>query len=195
MIFGLETVGVTLGDSVVIYGAGSLGLYSIALAREMGASEVIVVDRVDERLKMAKSFGAEVVVNSSESSTVERIERVKALTDGGADLVVEVAGAPSVVNEGLSMVRNSGRYLEIGSVQDKAFASIDISMISVRGLKIVGTLNYEPWVIPRALDFLRRNSTKYPFKEMCRNRFRLDDINAAFEAAAMKIVQRAAVTP
>lgn len=66
VIYGLHRTGITLGDSVVIQGAGGLGLYATAVAREMGAGQIIVLDRVKDRLDLAKAFGADHVFNVDE---------------------------------------------------------------------------------------------------------------------------------
>ncbi len=197
MIFGLDKVKVKLGDAVVVQGAGALGLYAVALAREMGASKVIVVDFVEERLKMAENLGADKTINALEyKADQDRIKKVYELTGNrGADLVVEVAGTPKAVPEGLRMVRKGGRYLEAGCVYENSIASIDVSTISLGGLRVVGTLNYESWCIPRALEFLRRTKEKYAFERMLTHKFSLTEINEALESADQKKVVRAAVKP
>ena len=103
---GLDMGGGGIGEYVVIQGAGGLGLYATAIARERGAGKIIVIDGVQERLDLAAEFGADELVDMRELTTPEqRIARVKELTDGwGGEVVVEVVGYPSVVEEGLKMV-------------------------------------------------------------------------------------------
>ena len=85
-----------VGETVVIQGAGGLGLYAIAVARERGAGRVIVVDGVPERLEVAAMFGADEFVDLHDLPEPEqRIRRVRELTGGwGADVVMEVGGFP-----------------------------------------------------------------------------------------------------
>jgi len=195
MIFALNRIGIRLGDAVVIQGAGALGLYAAALAKEMGASKVIVVDLVEERLKMSEDFGADVTINGLEHATEEdRIRRVNELTGNrGADVVVEVAGVPNVIPEGLRMVRKSGGYLEVGCVYENSVVPIDISTISLSGLRVVGTFNYEYWCLPRALEFLRDTRDRYPYGEMLTRVFPLSEVNRAIESADKKTAVRAAL--
>ncbi|MFC2070806.1 alcohol dehydrogenase catalytic domain-containing protein, partial [Chloroflexota bacterium] len=104
--FGLGKVKFPLGATVVIQGAGGLGINATPLAKDMGAARVIVIDKNPERLKFVKSFGADYTIDANEyPAPQDRIERVKQLAGGnGANVVVEVVGsAPEVVPEGLQM--------------------------------------------------------------------------------------------
>ncbi|NIQ33797.1 MAG: zinc-binding dehydrogenase, partial [Nitrososphaeria archaeon] len=186
-----------LGDKVVIQGAGALGLYAIALAREMGATSVIVIDGLKERLRMAEEFGADYTLDLSEfESTDSRVEEIMNLTGGfGADLCIEVAGTPEAVPEGLQMLRRGGRYLEMGTIFKGAFTSIDISWLIMRALRIVGARNYEPRHLAKALDFLMKNRSKYPFKKLITKKYALAEINEAFKTALKRTELRVAVTP
>ena len=109
----LDIAGFRAGQSVAIQGAGGLGVYACGVAREMGAARVIVIDGVDERLALAREFGADEVVDLRLCPTpAARIERVRALTDDwGADVVMELVGNPGVVDEGLRMTAPEGTYL------------------------------------------------------------------------------------
>ena len=106
------------GQSLVVQGAGGLGINAVAVARDMGADTIIVVDRLASRLALAKSFGADHTVDASEIASVDqRVEAVKALTGGfGADVVADFVGYADVIPEGLRMLRGGGCYLEVGSI-------------------------------------------------------------------------------
>ena len=72
------------GQYVVIQGAGGLGLNATAMAKDMGADRVIVLDRLENRLRLAEEFGADHTINIEEYNTPEtRIQRVKELTRAG----------------------------------------------------------------------------------------------------------------
>ena len=107
---GLEIAQLRAGQTVVVQGAGGLGVYACAVAREMGAARVVVIDGLDERLELAKQFGATDVVDLRQHSTpAERIAAVKKLTDDwGGDVVLELVGHPGVVDEGLRMTAPRG---------------------------------------------------------------------------------------
>src|SRR5262249_18366556 len=93
------------GQTVVVQGAGGLGVYACAVAREMGASRVIVIDGIDERLELARDFGADTFVDLREFTTPDaRVKRVGELTDNwGGDVVLELVGHPGVVDDGVRM--------------------------------------------------------------------------------------------
>lgn len=105
--YGLHKIGMWLGDSVVIQGAGGLGLYATAIARDMGAARIMVIDGISARLDLAQRFGTDEVLNIRDVPTpAERLERVRAWTNGvGADVCIEVAGVPAVVQEGIDFLR------------------------------------------------------------------------------------------
>src|SRR5262245_7406878 len=106
------------GDTVVIQGAGGLGIYVVAIVAEKGAVKVISIDKQAPRLVMAKNCGATHVIDINELPMPEaRVQRVKDLTDGrGADVVVEVVGIVAATVEGLDMVRINGSFVDIGNI-------------------------------------------------------------------------------
>ena len=118
VLHGLEYSDMKFGDTVVIQGAGGLGIYAAAVAAEKGASKVISIDKQTPRLAMAKNCGATHVIDMNELPTPEeRVQRVKDLTDGrGADVVVEVVGIAAATLEGLDMVRFNGTFVDIGNI-------------------------------------------------------------------------------
>ena len=75
-------IGITLGDTVVIQGPGGLGLYATAVAREMGAGKIIVLDRLSTRLTLAREFGADETLNVDEIDMNARVEFVLDQTGG-----------------------------------------------------------------------------------------------------------------
>ncbi len=185
VVYGLHQIRVWLGDTVVIQGAGGLGLYAVALARDLGAGRVIAVDGVPERLELARAFGADAVINIREvADPKERVRLVRDQTHGqGADLVVEVAGVPAVVQEGLEMLRVGGRYLWMGNIVPGAETRI-VPHDAVRQPKqILGVLAYDRWVLPRALGWLARARSRYPLERLVSQTYPLEQINDAFAQA------------
>jgi putative phosphonate catabolism associated alcohol dehydrogenase len=185
VVYGLNQIGVWLGDTVVVQGAGGLGIYACAVAKDMGAGRVVAVDSIPERLELARRFGADEVVDLGVlRSREERVERVRELTGGiGADVCVEVAGIPGVVQEGVEMLRPGGRYVWIGNIVPEARAEIVPHDVVRHPKTIRGVLQYERWVIPRALEWMARTKDSYPFHELVGASFPLERINDAFEAA------------
>jgi L-iditol 2-dehydrogenase len=195
--YGMHKVSIPLGGQVVVQGAGGLGLSVAVMAKEMGAAQVIVVDRLPNRLERSKSFGADAVINMSEYSTPEaRIEKVRRLTNGrGVDVVVEANGHPEVVAEGIEMLGVGGTYLTMGLVSGKLYSQIDMARITHKGLTIMGSGSYKSWTIPKVLDLMVRTKDKYPFDRLISHKFRLEDINEAFNQVMAGKVIRAGLIP
>ena len=195
--YGLHRVNIPLGGQVVIQGAGGLGLSATVIAKEMGAAQMIVIDKRINRLEMSKSFGADAVINMIDYPSFEaRLEKVKDLTHGrGADLVVEANGHPEVVWEGLEMLGPGGTYLSMGLVTGQLHSRIDMERVIHKGLTIVGSGSYKSWTIPRVLDFMVRRKDKYPFDKLISHKFKLEDINEAFRQAMDGDVIRAGLIP
>ncbi|MDT5350504.1 MAG: hypothetical protein QOH91_3791, partial [Mycobacterium sp.] len=107
VLFALRDV--RLGDTVVIQGAGGLGINAAAVARTAGAAKVIVIDKIAERLDVAADFGATHCINADGISTAEVTAQVQQHTDGiGADWVLEVVGVPGVIPDGIGFLNNGG---------------------------------------------------------------------------------------
>ena len=181
---GLERAGAREGNFVVIQGAGGLGLHATAMAKDMGADRVIVLDRLENRLKLAEEFGADHTINIEEFNTPEtRVERVKELTNGrGADVVMELVGRAELLAEGIDMLSNGGTFVEIGDIVRGREVSIDPSKL-LSGKNIVGSLMYRPSLLPTLLDFLVRNQHKLPFHKIVSHKFPLAEVNEAFPQA------------
>jgi D-arabinose 1-dehydrogenase-like Zn-dependent alcohol dehydrogenase len=180
--YGLARSGLRYGDTVVVQGAGGLGLNAIAVAREMGADAVIAIDRVPGRLALAKRFGADEVIDMNEhASPMDRVVKVKALTNGrGADVVMEVVGMPEAFSESLGLVRDGGTVVEMGNISMGRTAAVDPALLVWGSKRVQGLIMYDPWVIPEALDFLVRTKDKYPHADIVSHKFPLANINDAF---------------
>jgi len=184
VLFGLERVGVAFGDTVVVQGAGGLGIYATAVAAERGASQIIVIDGQQSRLDRAMKCGATSTISMNEYPTPEsRVERIRELTRGiGADVVVEVVGIAAATYEGLDMVRINGSYLDIGNIGGGSL-TIPAGKVIGNQTKWVGTVHYNPWVIEAALQFLVKTKDKYQLMDVVSDTFALDQVNEAFEFA------------
>ena len=182
---GLLFAGTGQGQNVVIMGAGGLGVSGTAMAKDMGANTVIVLDRLENRLRLAEEMGADFTINVDEFNTPEtRIRRVRELTRGrGADVVVEVVGRPYLLQEGIDMLAAGGTFLEIGHGYPGKTMSFDPSTIVVTGKRIIGSFMYRPMVVSMLLDFLVRNKGRRPFDRIVSHHFALDNVNEAFDRA------------
>lgn len=103
---------VKLGDTVVIFGTGCIGLVTLLASKARGASKVIVVDVLANRLKTATRLGATHVINARETDVVKRVAE---LTDGkGAQVVIDTAGAEITVKQTVDVVKRGGTIVLVG---------------------------------------------------------------------------------
>jgi len=197
VIYGLQKVGFSFGETIVIQGAGGLGINAAAVAKDMGADKVIVIDGITERLELAKAFGADELIDFREYKTPEeRVQRVKDLTGGwGADVVAELVGSTEVVPEGLNMLGFGGRYLEIGNANLGKTYVADPGMLVFSNKKIFNVSTYTPGTLKKALDFISRAKGRYPFDKLLSRSYPLEDINQAFEDQNKGLVSRSAIVP
>jgi len=197
VVGGMQLAGLKLGEYVVIQGAGGLGVYATAVAKEMGAGRVIVIDSIPSRLSLARGFGADFIVDIEELPDPDmRVQRVLELCDGwGADIVAELVGHPRVCNEGLRMVGRTGRYLEIGNINPGLTYALDPSTLIFGNRSILGMVYYEAEHLQQALDLMRRTRDKYPWHQVVSHTFPLERINEAFVEADQGRVTRAAIVP
>ncbi|MGH7821196.1 MAG: zinc-binding dehydrogenase, partial [Candidatus Binatia bacterium] len=173
-----------------------------AMAKDMGADTVIVVDQIAGRLELAKAFGADMTLNLKEvPDRKERVKLVRGWTGGvGADVACDFVGFPAVIPEGLEMLRSGGTYLEIGTISRGAKVELEPSVLVWGSKKIVGVVQYDPWVIPRALDFLVRSRARWPWERILSHKYPLEEINEAFAASEWHarettMITRAALAP
>ncbi|MEA1958910.1 MAG: zinc-binding dehydrogenase [Chloroflexota bacterium] len=195
VIYGLEKVRFSFGETIVIQGAGGLGINATAVAKDMGAHMVIVIDGIKQRLELAKAFGADELVDMNEFKTPEeRAARVMELTGyRGVDVVAELVGFPAAIPEGLAMLGNGGRCLEIGNISPGKTVEIDPGMLVMMSKSINPVVFYGRDTLKKALDFLSRTKGEYPFDKILSKTYSLEQIDKAFEEQDKGLVTRSAI--
>ena len=143
---------VQLDDVVVIAGAGPLGLMMTQVAHLKTPKQLVVIDPVRQRLDLARSFGADVVIDPTSE---DALAIVRGLTGGyGCDVYIETTGVPVGVTQGLELIRKLGRFVEF-SVFGKE-TSVDWSIIGDRKELDVRGVHLGPYCYPIAIDLLSR---------------------------------------
>ncbi len=181
-------------DTVVVLGVGPLGMCFLMKARMLGAGAIIAVDLSDYRLNFAKRLGADHVINAANTTKSDRLQFVKDLTHGrGADMVVECAGVPAAVPEGLEMLRVSGLFVEAGNFSD--LGEIPLSPhkhLCAKNVRILGVSGEEPAAYGPGMRQMARYLKHYPLREFVTHKFALKDVQAAMSKAiepeSMKVV-------
>jgi len=181
-----------VGERVAVVAAGGVGLGIIQVARAFGASQIIAIDVRDDRLETARRLGATDVVNAT---TTDVLQKVRDITDGrGVDVAFEALGRPETFEQAFEIIRDGGRMVAVGIAAGKAAASIEITRLVRRGLRIIGSFGARTRTdMPEILRLAARGAFRP--EHMVTRRFSLDDADAAYQALAKgEIVGRAIVT-
>ncbi len=102
------------GKSIVILGAGCIGLMTLQACKAMGATDIVVIDVIDKRLDLAKELGAMEVINAKEEDTVSRCKEL--LGELGADIVFESAGTAITAKQTTQLVVRGGKIMIVGTI-------------------------------------------------------------------------------
>jgi len=187
--------GFHFGDTVVIQGAGAVGMMMIAKARLLGAGKIIALDKSEMKLNLAREFGADMGINVSDLSDEELVEIIRDETEGrGADVVVETVGRPEVVKVGLEMLRRGGTYLETGNFVDTG-GTVTLNVhrhLAAKNVLLYGNTNHPHDGYYAAMDMMWRNRDRFPFEKLITHRFKLEECQEALKKAddpdALKVV-------
>jgi Threonine dehydrogenase and related Zn-dependent dehydrogenases len=165
-------------DIVVQAGAGCLGLGMVSYLSMKNPKKIVVLDMKDDRLRTAKEFGADIVLNPAKDD-VKKI--IMDLTDGyGCDVYIEATGHPDSVIQGMDLVRRLGRFVEFSVFG--APVVMDWSVIGdVKELDVLGA-HLSPYCFEPVIEWLGDNKLKY--NGVVTHTYRLEDWEEAFEIAA-----------
>jgi threonine dehydrogenase-like Zn-dependent dehydrogenase len=191
---GAESGGVKLGDAVVVFAQGPIGLCATAGAKLMGASLVIGVDSDPVRLAMAKRMGADVALDFTK---VDVVEEVKRLTAGyGADVAIEALGTQQTFESALRSLRPGGTLSSLGVYSGKLQIPYDAFAAGLGDNRIVTSLC--PGGKERMGRLIRMvQSGRFDPTPLITHRFPLADIGEAYHIFSNRLdgVLKVAITP
>ena len=174
---GAESGQIKIGDSVVVFAQGPIGLCATAGARLMGAALVIGVDGDDNRLSMARRMGADFVLDYRECDVVAE---VKKLTGGGADVTIEALGTQATFESALRSLRPGGTLSSLGVYSGKLQVPYDAFAAGLGDQRIVTTLcpgGKER--MRRLMEIVRRG--RVDLTPLLTHTFSLDEITTGYE--------------
>ena len=166
---------VGLGDSVVILGAGCIGLVTLLSVKAAGASNVIVVDLFDKRLGFAKEMGANHVINAREENVEERIKEI--LGERGADVVIETAGSAKTIYQTPFFAKMGGTVVLVGLAAD-ADLKYNMAQVMNKELTIKSVFRYRN-LYPTAISAIADGSIDV--KKIVTHEFKFEDVKLAFD--------------
>jgi len=184
-------------DYVVVQGAGPVGIAALAVAKNAGAGQVIVIGGPKHRLELARQFGADGTIDiEALREPAARLDAVRQLTRGfGADAVIECVGHPEAVTEGMEMCRDGGKFLVLGHYCDAGTVSFNPHVVTRKQLQIFGSWSSEPRHLKAALEFLRGTQRQFPFDTMVTHRFPLERAHEALTATASWQSAKSVIVP
>ena len=188
---------VRMGDTILVQGSGPVGLAAAALAGLAGAARVLVFGAPEARLSLAGEMGVDRVWDITATDAATRAEEVRALTGGrGPDVVIEAAGAPQAVDEGLDLVRDGGSYVVAGHYTDAGTIPLNPhTSINRKHVDVRGQWGTEFHHLARALALFARHRERLPFRKIVGARYGLDRTNEALADVEELRVTKAVVDP
>jgi len=187
----IRTANLLEQETVLVVGAGMLGLTACAFANERPARTVVCIERNLHRRQLAKQFGA---THTAEPNTVT-LDPNDAVTPYGFDVVLECSGTNDGALEALRLARIGGRIILVGAVFPSQPAPIVLETIVRKQLSIHGVHNYQSHDLLAAVDFMAKHHQDFPFAQLIENCYGLEDIQTAINAAQDPRNIRVAIRP
>ena len=191
---GAESGAIKIGDTVVVFAQGPIGLCATAGARLMGATTIIEVESVPARMEISRRMGADHIVDFSKGDPVDEIMR---LTDGrGVDVAIEALGRQETFEAALRVLRPGGTLSSLGVYSSDLTIPLGPFLAGLGDHKLVTSL------CPGGKERMRRlmdviASGRLDTSSLVTHRFKLDDIEAAYDLFANQRdgVLKIAITP
>jgi threonine dehydrogenase-like Zn-dependent dehydrogenase len=191
---GAEHGKIKIGDTVVVFAQGPIGLCATVGAKLKGATRIIAVDHVPARMEMAKRLGADIVIDYGKVDPVDEIMRI---TDGaGVDVAIEALGTQQTFESCLRVLKPGGTLSSLGVYSGKLTMPVDAFAAGLGDNKIVTSL------CPGGKDRMRRlmgviESGRIDLKPLVTHRFKLDQIEEAYDLFSHQRdgVLKVAITP
>jgi L-iditol 2-dehydrogenase len=179
VVRGLKTAQMKSGQTVLIIGSGISGLLQIKLVKAWKAKKILATDIEEYRLKAAKKFGANVVINAKDDVP----EQIKKHNDGKlTDLVILCTGAPSAVNQALKSVDSGGTILFFAPTEPGAEIPFPLFDLWNKQIKMVSTYAGSPGDITSAIDLI--SSKKVNVVDMISHKLPLSEAAKGFQLVA-----------
>lgn len=200
-LHAVDRAEIRIGDIVAVQGCGPVGLSVGILALLSGAGGVIMIDKHENRLQLAKSFGIDEIITIDEQNPWHHVERVLELTDGrGADVTIEATGVPVAIKEGINMTRDGGRYVVVGHYTNTGEILINPHLeINLKHLEIRGTWGVDFSHFYRAMQFLARHGGQVGagagWERMISRIYTLEETNQALSDVEKGVVLKALIQP
>ncbi|GFU22585.1 sorbitol dehydrogenase [Nephila pilipes] len=186
---------ITAGKSVLICGAGAIGLVNLLTCKAMGATKICITDISEKRLEIAKTLGATHQICVKDVDTKTAAEQIKSKLGGSPDVTLECSGAEVSLRLAIKVAKSGGVVMMVGLGASEI--TIPIIEATVREVDIKGIYRYAN-CFPIALELV--SSGAINVKPIITNLFHIEDVHKAFETAqlgtdgAIKVLVRCQLT-
>ncbi len=193
----VDRSGMGMADTVLVQGAGPVGLSAAAFAGLSGAARVLMIGAPESRLELGRALGVDETFHLENTTRAERKERVLELTGGrGADVVIEAAGHASAVPEGFDLLRDGGTYVIVGHYSDVGEIPLNPHLdVNRKHARILGQWGTDFHHLARALTLLARHAEALPLQRIIGKRYSLEEANEALADVEALRVTKALITP
>lgn len=197
---GFAAVGrsdLAMGDTVLVQGAGPVGLSAAAFAALRGAGLVIMIGAPAARLALGVDLGVDVALDLEGMTLEERRDTVLTLTAGrGVDVAIEASGNPAALPEAFSLIRDGGTYVVAGHYTDAGAVLVNPHVhLNRKHLDLRGQWGTELHHLVRALGLLGKHRGRLPFARVIGRRYGLEQSNEALADVESLRVTKAVITP
>jgi 5-exo-hydroxycamphor dehydrogenase len=186
---------VRIGESVVVQGAGPVGLSAVLVAALAGAREIVVIDSFEDRLAVAKSLGATATVSLKDTPEERRRQIYDLVGRSGPDVVVEAAGFLPAFPEGVDITGIHGRYIILGLWGAVGTQPISPRDLSTKNLTIAGASFPKPKHYHGAMQLAVRMQDRVPLAGLVSHRYPIADAGLALDAVKKGAVIKAVIDP
>ncbi len=175
---GIDITNIHLGDTVLVLGAGPIGLVHLQLARAAGATRVFMSEPNETRRQMARDFGADAVIDPMSEDVAAA---AKAWTDGvGVDAIIVASGVPAAMESAIRGVRKGGVFnIFAGSPPESKFG-LDPNLVHYGEMIVTGSSGHTSDHLRRAVDLINRGIIDAD--KLITHRFELSQIAQALDA-------------
>lgn len=179
VVHAQRMVDITPSDNIVVIGLGATGLMHAKMSKLRGAN-VIGISRSDQKLELSTEFGVDNPIKSSVADVEREVER---LTDGtGADIVIDAAGDPSLVNLSLQLLRKGGSLLQFSISSQRA--ELELYGLYSKEMKIIGSRGSVPSDYLASIEMVSRN--QFPMKKLVTHTYDFEGIPRALASLRNK---------
>lgn len=174
-LHGIDLSRIREGDSILLIGAGAVGLLLLELVKLQGPSQIIVSESLSERRKLARDRGADFVIDPQRTDPVDEVREITA--GQGVDVVIEAVGSPQTTEQAIQVTKKGGLVNVFGVANTEAFSQIKPFDIYFRELTVVGTYAVTLDTFNRAAKLLA--SGRLDVDYLLTEEFSLDELEKA----------------